>query len=276
MRVVLTDVRAQLVVSTSRRPASAFCVLGAGESKQGQRALARLLHRALAGSAYGELPCYRSTDDIVAGDVSHLAAVPEQGSPLLITATIAGELVAAFWGYGLGAAPLQVREGLRAELAHTAGREAAALDRLGVGDAARASRAQIGRLHTMLAAPHLEVFYADWIAVDPAFRGRGLARLLWSLGLEQALTSPQFTAYVSRTIGQRRALLERFYCEEIGARAYLAWEDDGLQRIAFGGARCEALTRALMRACAGLIRADTGATPQLVIGTDRKRSPPPG
>jgi len=81
------------------------------------------------------------------------------------------------------------------------------------------------------------VFYADWIVVSPEHRGLGIGRRLWSRGLDEGLADGRFDSYVSRTIEGNRSFFERFYCGEMGGRAYFSWSGSGLRRIAFGGRR---------------------------------------
>lgn len=229
------DTASTAAIAVSRAPGSCLRRLGEGDLRRGQRPFVRLLCEALAGSAYAR--AYGSVEGALRGELGELALLEEDAAPLLLWVTLEGRIVGVFWGYELAAAPaicgdLRVRT-LRA-LDGPAAREAD-LVAFGVAARTRASPASLRGLAKGLARPRPRLFYADWVAVSPTYRGRGVARRLWSRGLAEARASGRFDGYVSRTIGENRGFLERFYCDEMGGRVYFAWPEGDLRRVAFGG-----------------------------------------
>lgn len=219
----------------SRTPGASLRRLGEGDLRRGQRPLLRLLCAAIAGSAYAR--AYGALEAALRRELDELAALADDAAPLLLWATLEGRLVGVFWGYELAAAPA-ICDGLRGltrrGLAEPATR-AEHLGAFGVAPAIRAGDAELRALAEGVAGPRPRLFYADWVAVSPAHRGRGVARRLWSRGLAEAHASGRFDGYIARTIGENRGLLERFYCGEMGGRVYFAWPEGDLRRVAFGG-----------------------------------------
>ncbi|MEZ4385294.1 MAG: hypothetical protein R3A79_28465 [Nannocystaceae bacterium] len=220
-------------ISVSRAPGASLRRLGEGDLVRGQRPFLRLLCAAIVGSAYARV--YGELEAALRAELDELAALADDAAPLLLWATLEGRLVGVFWGYALAAAPA-LGDGLRG-LARRALAEpttrARDLDSFGVAPATRADDAELRALAGGVAGHRL--FYADWVAVAPACRGRGVARRLWSRGLAEARASGRFDGYVARTIGENRGLLGRFYCGEMGGRVYFTWSEGDLRRVAFGG-----------------------------------------
>ena len=249
-----TGVGGELRVIVTRQIGSAFTWLGSGDRERGRRAIAHLLYRALADTSYGRTPAYGSPAQVLRGDVRGLELVDPEAGPILVLATAGERLVGVFWGDELVAAPA-VAEGLRRGAAFARADPHArdlGLDHAGLRASTRASSGEVAELYAELVHDRPRLFYADWVAVAPGFRGAGLGRLLWSLGLEWALAGGPYVGYVARTIRERRTLLERFYCDEIGGRTFFAWEEGGLDRLAFGGARDPRLAAVLATARSSL------------------------
>jgi ribosomal protein S18 acetylase RimI-like enzyme len=229
------DTASTPTIAVSRSPGASLRRLGEGDLRRGQRPFLRLLCDALAGSAYAR--AYGSVAAALQGELDALAALPEATTPLLLWAALEGRVVGLFWGYEVAAAPA-VCEELRVRTRRaldTCAARAEGLEAFGLSARARAEPAALRAFAESVARPRPRLFYADWVAVSPAHRGRGVARSLWSRGLATAHASGRFDGYVSRTIRQNRGFLERFYCDEMGGRVYFTWSEGELRRVAFGG-----------------------------------------
>lgn len=223
--------------------------LGDGDAHEGQARLAALLYGALSDTPYAYLPAFGSIDAVLGGDLRDLVQAGERDGALLIWATIEGALAGAFWGYPLGGASEALREGLRDQTARALDAPQTRMGGLAIKQEALASTHDVAGLLRRLERPLPPLFYADWIVVAPQHRRSGLARLLWTWGLSEALKHSQLDGYIARTVGAHVELLERLYCRDVGGRAYFAWRDGGVSRVAFGGTDRGPIDEALLRAC---------------------------
>ncbi len=240
----------------------AFTHLGGGKRERGVAQVAHFVHRALLGTQYIDLVDYRDPAAIAESDLEHLSNLSTDVGLSMITALLDGEIAGMFWGYSLDRAPTNVRlppehlyldrdvesavssypDGTRDheqdDLSH-AGQEQADLQ--GV----LGSRFEVHQMVERIRTRAHRVFYVDWLLVGRRFRRLGLARLLYSIGLQEAFAdSGRFDAYVVRTTVGNKAFMRRFYCQEMGARVLYSVMEEGILRFIFGGTGDRVVERA--------------------------------